>query len=73
MVVIWLCALMKPTYACPCLEEEYEIIAGRYRLLMDNIHELEFSLSNEWSQQKLEGIYFLRLGMAAVHSHINLK
>lgn len=65
MVVIWLGVLMRPAWACPCLEEEYEIVAGRFRRLMVNVRELEFNL-NKCSQQKLEGLYFLRLRMAAV-------
>lgn len=45
MVVIWLCILMEHARACPCLEKECEIVAGRVRLLMVNVHELEFNLN----------------------------
>lgn len=36
---------MQQTCGCPCLEKEYEIVAGRFRVLMVNIHELEFNLN----------------------------
>lgn len=39
---------------CPGLEKDYEIVAGRFRFLMVNVHELAFNLNKQMFAGKNE-------------------